>query len=62
MNPNEVNYFINQNVEVNQELLAISDMLQWIFRSAIRDGKEINVYIPSPRMRELLNKWFDYNL
>lgn len=62
MNPNEVNYFMNQNVEVNQELLAISDMLQWIFRSAIRDGKEINVYIPSPRMRELLNKWFDYNL
>jgi len=32
-------------------------MIQWIWRSAIRDGKEIWVYIPSRRMRELLKKW-----
>ena len=37
MNPNEVNYFIDQNVNVNEDLLAISDMLQWIFRSSISD-------------------------
>ena len=41
MNPNEVNYFIGQNVKINEELLAISDMLQWIFRSSIRDNKPI---------------------
>ena len=34
-------------------------MLQWIWRSAIRDGKPINAYIPSKRMRELLINWMN---
>ena len=59
MNPNEVNYFISQDVKVNDELLAISDMLQWIFRSSIRDDKPINIYIPSSRMRNLLIDWLN---
>ena len=59
MNPNEANYFISQNVKINEELLAISDMLQWIFRSSIRDDKPINIYIPSSRMRNLLKDWLD---
>ena len=62
MNPNEVNYFIGQNVKINEELLAISDMLQWIFRSSIRDNKPINIYIPSLRMRNLLIKYLDNEL
>ena len=62
MNPNEVNYFIGQNVKINEELLAISDMLQWIFRSSIRDNKPINIYIPSLRMRNLLSDWLNNNL
>ena len=62
MNPNEVNYFIGQNVKINEELLAISDMLQWIFRSSIRDNKPINIYIPSLRMRNLLSNWLNNNL
>lgn len=62
MNPNEVNYFIGQNIKINEELLAISDMLQWIFRSSIRDDKPINIYIPSSRMRNLLNNWLNNNI
>ena len=38
---------------------ALSVMLQWIWRSAIRDGKPIKIYIPSRRMRELLIDWID---
>ena len=34
-------------------------MVQWIWRSAIRDGNEVNLYIPSRRMRELLIGWID---
>jgi hypothetical protein len=34
-------------------------MLQWIFRSAVRDEKEIWLYIPSKRMRDLLVEWMD---
>ena len=36
-------------------------MLQFIWRSAIRDGKEIWIYIPSIRMRTLLKKWIKEN-
>ena len=36
---------------------ALGEMIQWIWRSAIRDGKEIWIYVPSRRMRELLKQW-----
>ncbi|MGL5191650.1 MAG: hypothetical protein ACRC7S_18570 [Cetobacterium sp.] len=62
MNPNEVNYFTHQGVDVNQDLLAVSDAMQWIFRSAIRDDNSINIYIPSSRMRDLLSSWIDGKL
>lgn len=38
---------------------ALSNMIQWIWRSAIRDGKEVWLYLPSSRMRRLLNEWMD---
>ena len=44
---------------MDQDGYALSEMLQWIWRSAIRDGKEINLYIPSKRMRTLLTDWID---
>lgn len=34
-----------------------SHLLQWMWRSQIRNGKPIDIYIPSERMRELLNNW-----
>lgn len=34
-------------------------MIQWIWRTAIRDGKEIDIYVPSRRMRELLEQWIE---
>ena len=36
---------------------ALDKLVQWIFRSQLRDNLPINIYIPSSRMRELLNKW-----
>lgn len=50
-------FFEGNNIKVNQDLFAVSEFLQWIFRSAIRDGKRIRLYIPSERMRTLLYKW-----
>lgn len=46
-------------VAVNDDGYALSTMVQWIWRSAIRDGKEINIYIPSKRMRDILRSWID---
>lgn len=57
MQPNILNYFRSVGIDVNNELYALSEMLQWIWRSAIRDGKPIYIYIPSVRMRSLLLMW-----
>lgn len=38
---------------------ALSEMIQWIWRSAIRKGDDIWIYIPSSRMRRLLKDWLD---
>lgn len=64
-NPFVVRYFEAKNIadktniEINQDYFSLSAMLQWIWRSAIRDGKPINVYIPSTRMRNLLIMWIN---
>lgn len=55
------NFFVQHNVETDEDGFALSEMLQFIWRSAIRDGKEIWVYIPSVRMRTLLKQWIDKN-
>lgn len=61
MNPFVKNFFSTHNVEIDEDGYALSEMLQWIWRSAIRNGEEIDIYIPSIRMRELLIKWIDDN-
>ena len=53
------NFFLHHGVQVLEDRYALSIMLQWIWRSAIRDGKPIWVYIPSSRMRNLLSNWLD---
>lgn len=50
-------YFTEKGCHIDEDAYALSEMIQWIWRSGIRDGKEIRVYIPSKRMRDLLNNW-----
>lgn len=59
LSPDYVKYFAMHNVEVDEDLYALSEMLQWIWRSRIREGKPINIYIPSKRQRDLLLWWLD---
>ncbi len=64
-NPYMVRYFQNKNdidgrnIHVDEDSFSLSSLLQWLWRSQIRDGKPINVYIPSTRMRELLIGWLE---
>ena len=58
-NPYIKNFFKTNGVEVDEDGYAISEMLQFIWRSAIRRGQPINIYIPSKRMRYLLTTWID---
>lgn len=57
MQPNEKHYLLSHGVNIREDEYALSVMIQWIWRSAIRDGKEIWIYIPSKRMRTLLQDW-----
>ena len=59
VSPFLINYFKGKDVVVNQDLYGLSEMLQWIWRSRIRNDEDINIYIPSSRMRGLLIKYLN---
>lgn len=64
-NPYVKRYFSNKNdkdqtnITVDEDHFALSAMLQWIWRSCIRDNKPVRIYIPSTRMRTLLIDWLE---
>ena len=64
-NPYVKRYFSNKNekeglsISVDEDCFALGCMLQWIWRSRIRNNEHIHVYIPSARMRKLLIDWLD---
>lgn len=57
MHPDIKQFVKHYPIEFDDDLCALSTLLQWIWRSQIRVGKPINIYIPSERMRELLLQW-----
>jgi hypothetical protein len=52
-------YFESMGVPVYEDLYALSQMLQWIWRSRIRCDEPIHAFIPSERMRGLLKRWLN---
>lgn len=59
MNVNDKKFYQKHGVEVDEDMFALSIMVQWIWRSAIRDGEEVYLYIPSSRMRNILINWIN---
>lgn len=57
--PTLKNYFISNGVNVDEDTWALSELIQWLFRSRIRNKEPIDVYIPSSRMRKLLQDWLN---
>lgn len=53
------------SIQLNGDRFALSEMIQWIWRSRIRKNglslgeRKIDLYVPSSRMRNLLIKWLD---
>lgn len=54
-----ISFFKYHKIEIDAEQYATNELMQWVWRSAIRDKKEINIYIPSTRMRSLLNDFIN---
>ena len=59
VDPAIMEFFTKRGIVIDEDKFALSEMLQFIWRSAIRDNKPITVYIPSKRMRNLLKQWID---
>jgi len=58
--PTIKNFFTINRINANQtfeDRFALSELVQFIYRSAIRNNKPIDVYIPSKRMRDLFTSW-----
>lgn len=58
--PTIKNFFTFNNIPTEKQFedkFALSELVQFVFRSAIRNDKPINVYIPSKRMRDLFEEW-----
>ena len=52
-------FFNSHGITMNMDRIALSTLVQWVWRSAIRIEEEITIYLPSERMRELLTDWLD---
>lgn len=57
--PTIVNFFKERGITVDQDKYSLSELLQWVYRARIRDDKNINIYLPSERMRNLLYGWLN---
>lgn len=57
LRPYIVEFFTIRGVVINEDLFAVSELIQFIYRSAIRENKQIELYLPSSRMRTLLEKY-----
>jgi hypothetical protein len=52
-------FFYTKNISMSSDGFAISEFIQWIWRSRIRNDEPIQIYIPSCRMRRLLKEFLD---
>jgi hypothetical protein len=59
INPYFPHLFRTKDIDFDGDAFALAEMLQFIFRSQIRDDKPIKIFIPSERMRNLLTRWLD---
>lgn len=58
-NPIELSYLRSKGVGFNEEEYALGQMIQFIWRGCIREGKPMKVLIFSDRMRRLLENWLN---
>lgn len=50
-------FFQKHDLSIDKDYYALSVLIQWVWRSRIRNGEPILLYLPSERLRKLLNRW-----
>jgi len=61
LNP-RVAEFLGADTQSHRDMYAVSELIQWVYRSRVRDGEPIILWMPSGRMRRLLQRWLDGEL
>lgn len=61
-NPVIKQFFTSNGVEYDSDGWAVADVLQWIYRGRIRNGKDIQLFMPAKRMRKILKQWSKYEI
>ncbi len=57
--PSTKTFFSARKVGLKDDDLALSEMLQWLMRSRLREGKSIDLFIPSRRQRNILKAYLN---
>ena len=52
-------YLQDYECDVNSDVFALSELVQWVWRSAIRNNESIVLCIASSRMKKLFIEWLD---
>lgn len=58
-NPEIVKYFKGRGTSISADEFALAGLIQWVWRSAIRKGEPITLWLPSSRMYALFVEWLD---
>ncbi len=59
INPHIVNFITQRGGKLRHNDFALTEIVQWVWRSTIRDLKPITLYIPSDRMFSIFTEWLD---
>ena len=59
LHPDVYSYFKSLGYTMDKDKYSLSMLVQWVWRSAIRKGEEIWLYVPSKRMRTLFIEWLE---
>lgn len=59
ISPDYTNFLYKKGITFNDDAYALSELVQFIWRSRIRKGESIDIYIPSNRMKNILKDWIN---
>ena len=59
MNP-YVARWLQDNSRAFDDAYALTELIQWVWRSRVRKGQPITLYLPNPRMRQLMKQWLSF--
>ena len=54
-----IGQWLNESSRSFNDAYALTELIQWVWRSRIRNGEPIVLYLPSPRMRSIFSDWLE---